>query len=83
MTFDFKNLGPLQDQFFPSNFDGNPSGLGLRVLKEFRNKCLVKFEKLEGLPTEQLIFCQMVNQLQDKRLAEIDRTIEILERYEP
>ena len=79
MTFDFKNIEKILDQFYPDNFDGNPTDLGLKVLRAFRERCTVKFEKLEGLPTEELIICQMVNKLQDKRLAEIDKAIGILE----
>lgn len=82
MTFDFKNLEKILDQFYPDNLDGNPSGLAIRVLKAFRARCESKFEKLEGLPTEQLIVCQMINQLQEKRLAEIDKAIELLESAE-
>lgn len=80
MTFDYKNLNEILNKFYPDNLDGNPEGLAIRILKHFRERCTVKFEKLEGLPTEQLIVYQMINKLQDERLKELDRAIEKLNR---
>jgi len=78
----FENLAKVLDLVYPGNLNGNPSGLAIRVLNQFRTQCLQKYEKLEGLPTEELIVCQLINQLQDKRLQEIDTAIRILEEYE-
>lgn len=78
----FENLQKFLSKISPGDFDLNPEGLALRILRYYRHRCETKYEKLDGLTTEELIVSQLINKMQDERAHELDRAIEILELHE-
>ena len=49
----------------------------LRILQAYRQNCNCKYE-VHGLPKKQIIFWDMMNELQDQRAKVLDKAIETL-----
>ena len=60
--------------------DATPKGYALRILKYYREKCNEKWEA-HGLDLKIATIHDAMNAYQDERAKELDKAIDILERY--